>query len=353
MGTALSLSGMAVAALLVTGSVQTSQAASADPSGGSSMTWYLQSRGSGQPGIALIAFSVDNTFRGYQLLAAVPPNTNVVSGSRGGGTVGRGGSGSGGKTNVFVFGFTPIDGTWALNSRGQIVGFFTEALNVTSTVTNFEATTLIENIVNSQTLETTNIVVFFDTNQASVTINFAWANPPGYTQIYTFANPNPIVHVGSAESTNVVSFVGKVSGQHMTLMCNTTFGTTTFKGIPAAPAVDISGNWIGTKRENGMQSSEFFSLVSFSVDNPFASEFPDIDKFPNVYFTTNGVGAGYGFTGVAVVSQQKTVGFTIFPDDGTMRSTVGKLKATKFGPTANTEGIEEPINRVNFSATLQ
>src|SRR3954471_4875003 len=117
MGTALSLRGMAVAALVVAGSVQTSQAGSADPSGGSSQTWDLLSSGSGQRGIALIAFSVDNTFRGYQLLAAVPPPTNSASGGRGGGTPGRGGSGSGGKTNTFFFGFSPIDGTWNLNSR--------------------------------------------------------------------------------------------------------------------------------------------------------------------------------------------------------------------------------------------
>jgi hypothetical protein len=150
-----------------------------------------------------------------------------------------------------------------------------------------------------------------------------------------------------------VSFTGKVSGQHMTLLCNTTLGKATYRGMPAVPALDISGNWIGTKHENGLVSSEFFSLTSFSQGNPFPAEFPDIANFPNVFFTTDGVGPGYTFTGVAIFSQQKTVGFTFFKDDGTMRSTIGKLKATKFGPTAKTEGIEEPINRVNFDATLQ
>lgn len=353
MGTALSLRGMAVAAVLVAGSVQTSQAGSADPSAGGSFTWDLLSKGAGQRGIALITFNADNTFRGYQMLAAVPPNTNAIGGARNGGDTGRGGSGSGGKTNTFLFGFSPIDGTWSLNSRGQIVGFFSEALNVTSTITNFESSAVFETIVNGQTFESTNILVVFADGQATATVNFAWANPPGYTQLYTFANQNVTVGVGTAESTNVVSFTGKVSGQHMTLLCNTTFGKAIFKGIPAVPALDISGNWIGSKRENGLQSSEFFSLVSFSQDNPFPAEFPDIANFPNIFFTTNGVGAGYGFTGVAIFSQHKTIGFTFFKEDGTMRSTIGSLKATKFGPTADTDGIEEPINRVNFKATLQ
>jgi hypothetical protein len=353
-GAGLSLSGITVAALLAAGSVQTSYAASADPSGGGSLTWDLVSSGSGQRGIALITFNVDNTFRGYQMLAAIPPNTNSTGGARGGGGVGRGTSGSGGTTNSFFFGFSPIDGNWAQNSKGQIVGFFSEAINVTSTVTNFLASTNTEHILNSQAPESTDILVVFTNGQATATVSFDWADPaPGHTDIYTFANQNTTIGVGSAQTTNVVSFLGKVSGKHMTLLSNTTFGKTTFKGVPSVPALDISGNWIGSKRENGLESSEFFSLVSFSQDNPFPADFPDIANFPNVFFTTNGVGPGYGFTGVAIFSQQKTVGFTFFKDDGTMRATIGKLKVTKFGPTANTEGIDEPLNRVNFSATLQ
>jgi len=102
-GAGLSLGGMAVAALLAAGSVQTSQAASADPSAGATFTWDVAGHGAGQRSIALITFSNDlssvpsrGTFRGYQLLAALPPNTNSSSGGRGGGNIGRGTSGGGG-----------------------------------------------------------------------------------------------------------------------------------------------------------------------------------------------------------------------------------------------------------------
>jgi hypothetical protein len=350
----LSWRGMAAAALLLGGSVQTSHAVSADPSAGSSFTWDLLSKGAGQRGIAFITFSNGSTFRGYQMLAAIPPDTNSSNGGRGI-TSGRGGStGSNGKTNNFLFGFSPIDGSWTINSKGQIIGFFSEALNVTSTVTNYLATTVLENIVNSQTFETTNLFINFSNGEATVSTNFAWANPPGYTQFYTFTNNNLTIDISSAEQTNVVSFTGKaVANKHLTLVCSTTFGKVTFSGIPAVTSLDLSGNWAGSKRENGQQFNELFSLVSFIQDNPFASQFPDIANFPNIFFTTNGLGAGYGFTGVAIFSQHKTIGFNFVKDDGTMRATIGTLKPSRNGATAVTEGIEEPLNRVNFNATLQ
>jgi hypothetical protein len=349
----LSWRGMAAAALLLGGSVQTSQAASADPSAGSSFTWDLLSKGAGQRGIALITFSNDSTFRGYQMLAAIPPNTNSSSGGRGT-TDDRGGStGSNGKVSEFLFGFSPINGTWTFGLNGQIVGFFSEAINVTSTVTNYLDSTVSENIVNSSTFDTATIFIHFSAGEATVSTNVTWANPPGYTQLYTFTNNNFTIGVGSAQNTNVVSFTGKaVLNKHLTLVCNTTFGTVTYTGIPAVTSLDLSGNWFGSKRENGQQFNELFSLVSFTQGNPFAAEFPDIASFPNVYFTTNGLGAGYGFTGVAIFSQHKTIGFNFVKDDGTMRSTIGTLKPTKNGPTATTEGIEEPLNRVDLTATL-
>ena len=356
----LSWRGVAVAAVVLGGSVQTSQAASADPSGpNGTFTWDLVSSGGGQRGIAFITFSSDHTFHGYQMLAAIPPNTNnSTSGGRGGDNNGRGGgsSNSGGKTNTFLFGFSSLDGSWSLNSKGQIVGFYSQVLNVSSTVTNFHAGTVSENIVNNQTLDTTNIFITFTNGQTLLTTNFAWANPPGYTQEYLFPNTNVTVDVGSAEATNMVSFTGKDSGnKHLSLLCSSTFGKLTYKGVPApdATTIDLSGNWIGTRRENGQLFNEFFSLVSFQDGNPFPSDFPDIANFPNVFFTTDGQGAAYTFSGVAMFSQQKKVGFTFVNQDGTLRSVIGTLKAKRFGATANTDGIEEPISRVNFQATLQ
>jgi hypothetical protein len=127
----------------------------------------------------------------------------------------------------------------------------------------------------------------------------------------------------------------------------------TYKGKPAVQSIDLSGNWIGTKREGGIQTTEFFSLASSQTSNPFPVEFPDAANFPNVFFTSDGIGATYSFNGAVIFSQHKTVGFTFFKSDGTMSSTIGTLKVNKFGPTANTTGIDEPITHLNFTATLQ
>jgi len=358
----LSLKGIAAAALLLGTAVQTSRAGSASPSGPDpegSFTWDLISSGSGQRGMAFITFSSDGTFRGYQLLAATPANTNSIAIGRDGGSIGRGGSGSGG-TNAIVknllFGFGPIDGFWTRNSKGKIVGLFSEALNVTSIVTNYFASTNSFNLVNSQNaLDTTNILVLFTNGQASASVTISWPDPaPGFNQDYTLANTNFTTQVGSAEGTNIVSFTGMASGtKRLTLLCTTSFGKVTFRGVEATKSVDLSGDWIGSRPVNGHSANEFFSLTSFQTDNPFPAEFPDIANFPNLFFTTNGVGAGYTFSGVAMVSQQKKVGFMFINNDGTGRAMMGNLKPTKFGTTANTKGIEEPLNIVNFSATLQ
>jgi hypothetical protein len=360
----LSFRGLAVAALLLGASAQTSRAGSASPAGPGTdpsdfFTWDLISSGSGQRGMAFITFSNNGTFRGYQLLAAIPSGTNNVTVGRGGTGTGRN-TGSGGNTNGTVenllFGFGPIDGIWTRNSKGKIVGLFSEALNVTSIVTNYFASTNFFNLVNSQdNIESTNIVVFFTNGQASASVTISWPDPaPGFNQEYTLANTNFTTQVGSAESTNIVSFTGTANGtKHLTLLCSTSFGKVTFQGVQATKSVDLSGNWIGSRAVNGHPANEFFGLTSFQLDNPFPLELPDIANFPNMFFTTNGLGAGYTFSGIAMVSQQKKVGFMFMNSDGTARAMMGELKPTKFGTTAKTKGIEEPLNRVDFTATLQ
>src|SRR5690348_18334933 len=95
--TSLSLRGMAVGALLLGASVQTSLAGSADPSQGGAFTWDLEATGF-ERGMAFITFTSDGTLHGYQMLAVTPASSNSVAGAtgRGGGGIGRnGGSGSG------------------------------------------------------------------------------------------------------------------------------------------------------------------------------------------------------------------------------------------------------------------
>jgi hypothetical protein len=357
--TSLSLRGMAVGALLLGASVQTSQAGSADPSQGETFTWDLAATGF-ERGMAFITFTSDGNLHGYQMLAVTPPSSNSIATTvgRGGEGVGRNGGGGGaGQVSEIVFGFGPITGTWSLTSRGIIVGLLNQLVNVTSVQTNFLAGSNNVILVNSQTFETTNVSVVFAAGQATAIVSINWPNPPpGFTQDYTVDNPHVTTSIGTTEISDSASFTGTASGaKRLNLALSTGFGKINYRGVPAANSttVDLSGNWVGSRMENNHKGNEFFSLFPVQADNPFPSDFPDIAEFQNLYFSTNGVSENTTFFGIAMVSQQKTVGFTFKDADGNLRAMIGPLKPTKFGTTAKTKGLEEPLNRLDFNATLQ
>jgi hypothetical protein len=355
----VSLGSLALAALLVGGSAQNSRAGTADPSTGSSFMWECVSSGPGQRGLAFITFSNDHTFRGYQMWASLPPNTNSVSDSRGGDDSRDGSAGGSGHTNNFVFGFSPIDGFWSINLKKQIVGFFSVVLNVTSEVTNYHATSIFTTITNEQTADTALIFVSFADGQSTVTTNFVWDNPPGFVETYVIPNPDITVAIGAADQTNNISFTGTSRlGRSLTLMCSTTFGRVVYRGKPTAVAPDPTGPWFGTKHANGQLFNEFFDVQSFAFSNPFPIDFPDIANFPNIYFTEDGAGPGYTFNGIVMVSKaQKKIGFSFVenPDAPvtTLRATIGSLKASKKGISGKTKGIEELLTPITFNANLQ
>lgn len=100
-----------------------------DPSGGGFKTWDFISSGSGEQSVCFITFSNDQSFAGYEVLAPKPPSASTL-GRNSGGSIGRGGGGltNGASTNVAVFGFGPITGTWSTNLYGKIIGSFTRDL---------------------------------------------------------------------------------------------------------------------------------------------------------------------------------------------------------------------------------
>jgi hypothetical protein len=367
LATSLSLRGLAAAALVFGASAQASHAAATtDPSLGGSFTWDLQGSGNGERGLMFITFVSDGTFHGYQMLAPVPAGTNSPSSGRGvttgrnnGGNTGRNGSGGTNQATILLFGFGPVNGTWSLDSTGkQVVGVFNELVQVTSVVTNFLAATNTVTLINSQTFETTNVDVVFTNGQATAVVSIDWAHPPpGFTQIYTVDNSSFTTTIGSVQSLDSGTFTATASGtKRLTMVTKTAIGKVSYRGIAAASGttVDLTGDWAGKRSVNGGRSlNDFFSLVSIQVNNPFPSDFPDLAEFQNVYSTSNGASDETTFVGIAMLSQGKNIGFTFKDADGTLRSMIGTLKPTKFGPTANTRGIQDPLNQVTFSATLQ
>jgi hypothetical protein len=116
---------------------------------------------------------------------------------------------------------------------------------------------------------------------------------------------------------------------------------------------DISGSWYGLQTLNKQPFNEFFDLTSFQVANPFPGQFPDIAEFPNIYFTTNGVGPGYTVNvGVTMVSLHKKIGFAFVESPNGLRATLGNFTSNKSGTKGKTKGIIDPGTPVSFDATL-
>ena len=268
------------AALLLLGSLP-GIGQGADPSGGSSFTWDCLTKGANQPGIAYLTFSNDYTFKGYLLISGTPAAGDDNSRNPAGEADQRGeglssSSGSGTNANFFVFGFTPVNGPWGYDSKGRVIGFFTEILSVTTSVTNYLASTIIVAITNSMDSgETTNILVSFTNTQTIAITDYTWPSTAN-TDYYTNYNTSYDVVPSAGEGTNTVSFAGKVvPGQRLTLSASTPFGKVTFKGVPATTLPSLDGTaWYGDKRQNNQHFVEFFNLNAYSASVLSDHEFP-------------------------------------------------------------------------------
>ena len=170
---------------------------------------------------------------------------------------------------------------------------------------------------------------------------------------------NNSISVGpqSADLTNAVSFVGKVvPGKRLTLNASTTFGKATYRGVPAVALPNLAGTqWNGVKRQQGVSYVEFFSLKSFAAGNPFIDLSDNITNFPNIYYSTNGVGPGYTFGSIIIVSKQKKAGFATSEYAGTnqtLRATYGGFHNNGKTTTSNSKGVIAPNINITYKAQL-
>jgi hypothetical protein len=160
-----------------------------------------------------------------------------------------------------------------------------------------------------------------------------------------------LIHADPFEDQSF-SFIAKVrpgAPPRLTLVYSTPNGKVTVRGRTAQPLIDLSGPWQGVKTENGLQSLEFFTMGASTSFNPFAAEFPEADLFNNLYFTTNGVGPGYTFTGAVMVSSFKRIGIVSRVDGGDLRSTIGTFIAKPTVVGAKTRGLHGDT-RIGYTA---
>jgi len=191
------------AALLFGAAAGTAAPAPKSPEG----TWDFVLSGSQGEGLAYVTFSDDYTFSGSELLTTKKTSTSVDP-RNGGANVDRYPSttstNSASSTNLFGYG--RIEGPWAYDAKGNVIGYFVEKVRVG---------------------DTTNYVL------------------------------------------NSVGFTAKaVPGKRLTLVASTPNGKVTYRGVPLSTTVpDISGSWQAIKKFDKRATVEFFD-VSPSMD-PF------------------------------------------------------------------------------------
>jgi hypothetical protein len=351
---------LALAVLVVCGHGSPSQAAlPVSPVG----TWdFLLSGSHGQKGLAFLTFTDDGTnraFSGFQVLVGSPTSTSEADFARNsGGEVSRNGFSleSAPGAGTILVGFSPVDGPWSYDSKGRVVGYFTELVNASGEVTNF-GTQCFSNqvvLVTNNVLFVTNLSFCFNT--ATFTTNVSWTDPTNAAATFTFNNTNFTVGPSTVETTIQVSFVGKVShGKHFNLKASTTFGNRSYKGVPyTANLKDLTGAWQAYRKQEDQTFLESFTLTSFGTGNPFdPNDIPDtITNFPNLYYTTNNAGPGYTNLAVTALSLHKKIAFVFKTDGGDLRSSIGPFSSGKRGTKADTKGIELPNTPFSFKAVL-
>jgi hypothetical protein len=203
-------------------------------------------------------------------------------------------------------------GQWGFDSAGRVIGFFTEVSAHSAIVTN---------------------VVPLGTN-----------SPPFTDSIATNPVPFFLTNVSVVRITNAISFIGKVTaGKKLALVCSTPDGRATFTGLVPIPLTDISGEWFGTKMDQGLPYTEFFHLF---VNDPSVNLYDVI-----------GSGPGYDYGGTVIVSRQKKIGFGVsrfLPPEVPLvvRAVFGSvdLKRVKFSALGLENKQDGTLDRVSFKA---
>src|SRR5262249_13847958 len=125
----------------------------------------------------------------------------------------------------------------------------------------------------------------------------------------------------------------------MTLLCDTPAGKVTVQcrmAVPPAPAA-FDGQWIGTKNQNNQAFTEIFQMAQESG---------------SIIYDAVGSGAGYSYSGNAIISRQNKIAFSFFMDQSeAVRATFGSFNQTK--ATSKTKGWDQPPGPLANPATFK
>ena len=166
------------------------------------------------------------------------------------------------KASTNFLGSAGIDGLWGFDTSGKIIGF----LNQVSEHEIKPVEEISTNVVDGFIILTTNIVL------------------KGVT------------------TTNAVSFRGTVKpGSRITIYTYGPQGNNTLTGKPRSDVGDQSGSYYAVGKRGSLNFVEFLSMEV---------------GFVPTFYDADGVGAGYNFTGQALVSNQKKIAVLTLSEEG-------------------------------------
>jgi hypothetical protein len=309
-------------------------------------TWDCVMSGA-REGLASMTFHADGTFTNIEVLVPKPAKAPAPNNdNRGGDGVGRfpGDSSGGSVTNktlpphTDLFGSQETSGLWTFDIRGRVIGSFYEISEPTYAT-------------NAITPPSTNLdLTLYEvptTNASSLGDEFCVTRTIGTNSAGLYTNLVSCYVITANAITNQLSFVGTVvPGKRLTLVVSSPAGKVTFSGVPNVPLTDISGNWYGSERVGQLWYTEFFTLTPSTLG-------------PNIY-AVDGSGPGYTYSGMAMLSPQKKLGFSlgIYPLFGAelldgpqeVRAVVGPLNLKRLGGTLH--GLEGPGTDANHRLTF-
>ena len=292
-------------------------------------------------GVAYLSFSNSGTLAGYEILVPQAPastHTVLLSDPLFIGDLGVRPPSTNNTTNIF--GYFPVNGSWGLDSKGHIIGFYLEVVEGSTCTTNPIPLSTNEYVWPTPVSETN---VFTET--ICITTPIGTNTLAGTFTNQSICYSNEVDCAGAF--TNTVNFSGKaVTGKRLSLTGKTPIGSVAIRGVPAVNLTNLSGAWYGLKKQNQTTLYEFFSLTNLLV-------------WPNTY-SVRGSGAGYTYSGIAGLSSQKKIALAlgVFNIDGSYQSTravFGSFNPKKL--TANTSGVDAPpgttgkTNQVKFEIT--
>src|ERR1041385_6526853 len=297
--------GAAASAVLLCGIAASAQPF-ADPTG----TWDCTMSGP-RDGLAVIGFE-GNSFSIFEILVPKKQIVSTFSEVRSAEGDTRGGpSGTTNLVSTNIFGVEGVSGIWNYDVKGHIIGHFIEATAPVSCVTNLELTTTTVTNSDGSTTSTTTTNISIDCTGAG---------------------------------TNAVSFVGTVvPGKRLTLVCDSTIGKVTYRGIPSATLTNAANSYYASFFQNGLRFGESLTLSPSVIG-------------PNIYDVV-GDGPGYSYPdGVAIVSGWKKIAFSmeVEPTNHVTRAVVGSFNSKKL--SSRTTGLQEPPGleqpRVRFNVDV-